>query len=217
MKKREFIKSAALTCAGLAAGYASGRFTKSDMSKKGKKIIAVNGSPHADGNMAFALHVMNEIFEAEGVDFEIINIGQSNIRGCIACRVCRNKKIDCVHVTSEEKQWIDTMKTADAIILASPTFFGGIAGTMKSFLDKAFCGSSNSFSHKIGAAVVTTPRTGASMTFEGLNQYFTISQMTIASSTYWNNIRGFTVDDLKQDAEGIRILQNLAKNIIKLL
>jgi multimeric flavodoxin WrbA len=187
------------------------------MNKKDKKIVAINGSPHDSGNMAFALSIMSEIFDAENINFEIINIGQSNIRGCIACRTCRNQKTDCIHTNSDEKQWIDTMKTADTIILASPTFFGGIAGTMKSFLDKAFYGSSKNFNHKIGAAIVTTPRTGASMTFEGLNQYFTISQMTIASSTYWNNIRGLTVDDLKQDAEGIRTLQNLAKNIINLL
>ena len=217
MKKREFIKSAAIAGAGLAVGYVSGQLTKSDMKKTNKKIVAINGSPHANGNMAFALSVMSEVFQTENVKFEIINIGQSDIRGCTACRVYRNQKIDCIHTGNDEKQWIDTMKTADAIILASPTFFGGIAGTMKSFLDKAFYGSSKDFSHKIGAAIVTTPRTGASMTFEGLNQYFTISQMTIASSTYWNNIRGLTVGDLKQDAEGIRTLQNLAKNIINLL
>ena len=215
MKKREFIKTAAFTGAGLVVGYASGKLIKSGM--KNKKIVAINGSPREDGNMAFALSVMSEIFEAENIKFEIINIGQSNIRGCIACSNCRNQKTDCIHTNNDEKKWIDAMKTADAIILASPTFFGGIAGTMKSFLDKAFYGSSKSFAHKIGAAVVTTPRTGASMTFEGLNQYFTISQMTIASSTYWNNIRGLTVDDLKQDGEGIRTLQNLAKNIINLL
>jgi multimeric flavodoxin WrbA len=86
---------------------------------------------------------------------------------------------------------------------------------MKSFLDRTFFSGSGNFRYKTGAAVVTTPRSGASMTFESLNQYFTISEMPVASSTYWNNIRGFTPDDLKQDGEGIRTLQNLAINIIK--
>lgn len=217
MKKREFIKAVTIAGAGLVAGHVSGRLLQSSSKKSSKKVIAVNGSPYSDGNMDFALSVVSEVFKAENISFEIIDIGQSDVKGCIACTNCHRQKTDCINTNSDEKQVIAAMKTADAVILASPTFFGGIAGTMKSFLDKAFYGSSGSFSHKIGAAIVTTPRTGASMTFEGLNQYFTISQMTVAASTYWNNIRGLTVDELQKDDEGIRTLQNLAKNIIRLL
>ncbi|MDR1984430.1 MAG: flavodoxin family protein [Prevotellaceae bacterium] len=217
MKKREFIKSAMFAGAGLILGNISGRLMKSEKKNKNKKIIAINGSPNENGNTAYALSIIEEIFRSENINFEIINIGKSDIRGCIACGRCHSEKTDCIHATAEEKTWTDKMKIADAIILASPTYFGGITGTMKSFLDKAFYASSNNFRHKIGASVVTTRRTGASMTFEGLNQYFTITEMPVASSTYWNNIRGLTVDDLKKDSEGIRTLQNLAKNIIGLI
>ncbi|MDR3227261.1 MAG: flavodoxin family protein [Prevotellaceae bacterium] len=217
MKKREFIKSAALAGAGLVLGVASGQLFKSDKKNKNKKVIAINGSPDENGNTAYALSIIEEVFRNENINFEIVNIGKSNIRGCIACNKCHAEKTVCIHTTDEEKKWIELMKNADAIILASPTYFGGIAGTMKSFLDKAFYSSSKNFRNKIGASVVTTHRTGASMTFEGLNQYFTISEMPVASSTYWNNIRGLTVDDLKNDSEGIRTMQNLAKNIVELI
>ncbi|MDR1347565.1 MAG: flavodoxin family protein [Prevotellaceae bacterium] len=218
MKKREFIKASIFAGTGLIAGNIWGRLTKkSDKTSKKKKVIAINGSPNENGNTAYALSVIGEIFKNENIKFEIIHIGKNDIRGCIACMRCHNEQTVCVHAVAEEKAWIETMKTADALILASPTYFGGITGTMKSFLDKAFYSGSKYFSHKVGATIVTTRRTGASMTFEGLNQYFTINQMPVASSTYWNNIRGLTIDDLQQDGEGIRTLQNLAKNIIEMI
>ncbi|MDR2065083.1 MAG: flavodoxin family protein [Prevotellaceae bacterium] len=217
MKKREFIKAAIISATGFILGNISGRMTKSDKKAKNKKIVAINGSPDENGNTAYALSIIGEIFKNENLNFEIIHIGKNDVRGCIACMRCRNEQAVCVHTTGEERKWIELMKSADALILASPTYFGGMTGTMKSFLDKAFYSSSKYFRHKTGAAVVTTRRTGASMTFEGLNQYFTINEMPVASSTYWNNIRGSTVDDLKQDGEGIRTLQNLARNIIKMI
>ncbi|MDR2652617.1 MAG: flavodoxin family protein [Prevotellaceae bacterium] len=217
MEKRKFIKAAIIGGTGLILGNIFGRLTKSDKKNKNKKVIAINGSPNETGNTAYALSIIGEIFNNGNINFEIIHIGKNDIRGCIACMRCHNEKTVCIHTAAEEKKWIASMKTADAIILASPTYFGGIAGSMKSFLDKAFYSSSKDFRNKTGAAVVTTRRTGASMTFEGLNQYFTINEMPLASSTYWNNIRGLTVDDLKQDSEGIRTLQNLAKNIIKMI
>ncbi|MDR2126081.1 MAG: flavodoxin family protein [Prevotellaceae bacterium] len=215
MKKREFVKTAIIAGTGLILGNISGRLIKSG--KKNKKIIAINGSPNENGTTAYALSIIAEIFKKEKINFEIIHIGQHDIRGCTACMRCHNEQTVCVHTTGKEQEWIESMKSADALILASPTYFGGITGSMKSFLDKAFYSSSKHFRYKTGAAVVTTRRTGASMTFESLNQYFTINEMPVASSTYWNNIRGLTVDDLMQDGEGTRTLQNLAKNIIKLI
>ena len=220
MKKREFLKTAGLISSGLVLGAGTSALLKRNENGKNKKIIAINGSPNENGNTAYALSVMEEILQQQNIDFQIIHVGKSNIRGCIACYSCRRDKENrsgCLYTSDEEKQWISEMESADAIILASPTFFGGIAGTMKSFLDKAFFSASQNFKYKIGASVVTTRRTGASIAFMSLNQYFTISEMPIASSTYWNNMRGLTIDDLKQDSEGVRILQNLAKNIAKLL
>jgi multimeric flavodoxin WrbA len=196
----------------------AGALVKSAKSSKGKKVVAINGSPNENGTTAYALSIIGETLQQEQVDFEIIHLGASDIQGCVACGSCHEEEASgCVYATDDEKKWIVAMQRADAIILASPTYFGGIAGTMKSFLDKAFFANSKDFQYKIGASVVTTPRSGASMTFESLNQYLTIAQMTVASSTYWNNVRGLTVADLQQDGEGIRTMQNLAKNIVKLI
>jgi multimeric flavodoxin WrbA len=182
-----------------------------------KKAVAINGDYSETGATAYALSVIGETLKEAGINLEVIHIGQADIRGCIACRRCRKEARGCVHATEDERRWIDEMKRANAVILAAPTCFGGIPGTMKSFLDKAFFANSKHFRYKIGAAVVTTPRTGASMTFESLNQYFTISEMTVASSTYWNNVRGLTLNDLQQDIEGINTMKNLAKNMVRLI
>jgi multimeric flavodoxin WrbA len=216
MNKRNFLKAAGLVGATLIVREGAGAIVKSAKNSKSNKVIALNGSPNENGNTAYALSVIGETFQQEQIDFEVIHIGKSDIRGCIACHHCHETG-SCIFATEEEKQWLLAMKRADAIILASPTYFGGIAGTMKSFLDKAFFACSKDFRYKIGAAVVTTPRSGASATFESLNQYFTIAEMTVASSTYWNNIRGLTLEELKQDGEGVKTMQNLAKNIVRLL
>jgi multimeric flavodoxin WrbA len=210
MNRRSFLKATALVGATLAAREVGARVLKSAVSSK--KVLAINGGKE-NGNTAYALSVVGKTLKEEGVAFEVIHIGGADLRGCVACRRCRNENHGCVLATEEERRWIDEMKNANAVILAAPTCFGGIPGTMKSFLDKAFFANSKYFRGKTGAAVVTTPRTGASMTFEALNQYFTISEMPITSSTYWNNVRGLTVSDLQQDAEGIRTMQNLARNI----
>ncbi|MDR0385944.1 MAG: flavodoxin family protein [Prevotellaceae bacterium] len=222
MKKREFLKMAGTVGALIALREGAGALVKRNRRRRlnaTKKVVAINGSPDENGSTAYALSVMGDIFERENVDFEIIHLGRSEIRGCIACNSCRleNRDKGCLYATGEEKEWIKTMKAADAIVLASPCFFGGIAGTLKSFLDRVFFSESRNFRHKTGASIVTAKRSGASMTFESLNKYFTISEMPVASSTYWNNMRGFTPDDLKQDGEGIRTLQNLAKNITELI
>jgi multimeric flavodoxin WrbA len=217
MEKRGFLKATGLVGVALIVREGAGTIIKLAKANRVKKVVALNGSPHENGNTAYALSIIGETLQQEKIDFEVFHIGKSDISGCIACSRCREEGNGCVYATTEEKKWLLAMKHSDAIILASPAFFGGIAGTMKSFLDRAFFANSKDFHHKIGASVVTTPRSGASMTFESLNQYLTIAEMTVASSTYWNNVRGLTVENLKQDSEGIRTMQNLAKNIAKLL
>jgi multimeric flavodoxin WrbA len=222
MKKREFLKAAGLVGATLTVSEGAGYLVRREQTKaarENKKVVALNGSPHENGNTAYALSVIGDVFRRESVDFEVIHIGKSDVKGCIACHSCRreNKDKGCLYTTADEKAWIAAMKASRAILLAAPACFGGIPGTMKSFLDRAFFSGSEHFRHTLGAAVVTTGRSGASMTFESLNQYFTIAEMPIVSSTYWNNIRGLTVENLKQDREGIRTLQHLAENLIQLL
>ncbi|MDR1878505.1 MAG: NAD(P)H-dependent oxidoreductase [Bacteroidales bacterium] len=217
MNRRNFLKAAGIAGATLLVRELAGAGIKHAQKRKEKKVIALNGSPHEKGNTAYALSVMEEVFRKEHIEFEVIPVGIYSIRGCIACGRCRETGEECIFTNDREREWLSRMKLADAFVFASPSFFGGIPGTMKSFLDRAFYAQSRYFQHKLGAAIVTTQRSGASMTFESLNQYFTINQMNIVSSSYWNNIRGSQIDDLKQDEEGIRTLETLAKNMINKL
>ncbi|MDR2836830.1 MAG: flavodoxin family protein [Bacteroidales bacterium] len=216
MKRREFLKIAGIAGATLALREGGGwLFNNKKKSKYSKNIVAINGSPNVDGDTAFALSLMTEEFQKSGINFKILNVGNLDLHGCIACSRCRETK-KCIFENNIETEIITKMKQADAIILASPVFFGGIAGTMKSFLDRAFYSQSSEFAHKLGAAVVTTPRIGASMAFESLNQYFTIAQMPVVSSRYWNNIRGEN-SELQNDEEGIKTIRLLAQNMAEML
>ena len=213
MDRRNFLKMAGVAGATLLVRESIGTLVKRTKNGKTMRIIAFNGDPQKDGNGAYALSLMEEVFKKENAHFEVIHIGAEDLRGCTACSLCKEKG-ECVFTNEKEKQWLVSMERADAIILASPCYFGGIAGTMKSFLDRAFYAKPKGFFQgKIGTSIVTTPKSGASMTFTSLNQYFTISQIQIITSSYWNNIRGEKIEDLQQDAEGIQVLQTLAKNM----
>jgi multimeric flavodoxin WrbA len=181
------------------------------------KVIAINGSPHNVGNTYHALKMVGTKLEENGIDFEIIHVGNKAVRGCIACGICgKNKDEKCSITTDPLNEWIQKMKNADGIILASPVFFSGVAGTMKSFLDRAFYVSSSNgglFRHKVGAALVALRRSGGSSTLDTLNHYLAYSEMMIATSSYWNIIHGTIPGEAVQDSEGIQIMEVLAENM----
>jgi multimeric flavodoxin WrbA len=185
------------------------------------KVVAIQGSPRKNGNTAYALNIIGKVLREEGIDFEIIDIGGKHIRGCMACDKCfDNKNEKCVITTDVINDSILKMKDADGIILASPVYYSGIAGTMKCFLDRAFCVASNNgnwFRHKVGASVVAVRRTGGSITFDSLNHYLNISEMLVPSSNYWNVIHGLAPGDATQDEEGIQIMKVLGKNMAWML
>ena len=185
------------------------------------KVVAVQGSPRKNGNTAYALEVIGNVLRNEGIDFEIIEIGGKHIRGCLACNKCfDNKDEKCVITTDVLNDSILKMKNADGIILATPVYYSGIAGTMKCFLDRAFyvAGSNgNWFRHKVGASVVAVRRTGGSVTFDSLNHYLNIAEMLIPSSNYWNVIHGREIGEAAQDKEGIQIMETLGKNMAWML
>jgi multimeric flavodoxin WrbA len=185
------------------------------------KVIALNGSPHKNGNTAYALNVVGKALLDEGVDFEIVEIGGKHIRGCIACNQCAENEDGKCGITNDVlNDTLLKMKEADGIILASPVYYSGIAGTMKCFLDRAFyVASANGgwFRHKVGASVVAVRRTGGSLTFNALNQYLSISEMLVPASNYWNVIHGLEPGDAAQDAEGIQIMQVLGRNMAWML
>lgn len=185
------------------------------------KVIAINGSPKKEGNTYQALQMVGAELAAAGIDFEILHIGHKLIHGCTACGKCAvNKDEKCVQKTDDLNFWIQQMKAADGIIIGSPVHYSGIAGTMKSFLDRAFyvAGSNGGlFRHKVAAAVVAVRRSGGSATLDSLYHYLTYSEMIIATSNYWNVIHGRIPGEVGQDAEGVQIMRVLGKNMAWLL
>ncbi|MDF2856981.1 MAG: NADPH-dependent reductase [Neobacillus sp.] len=185
------------------------------------KVVAFNGSPRKEGNTYHALSLIGEQLKKSGIEFEIIHVGNKAVRGCTACAGCmKNKDGKCVITTDEVNAWIQKMKEADGILLGSPVFFSGIAGTMKSFLDRAFKVTSiNNFMlrNKVGAAVVAVRRSGGVVTFDALNHYILYSEMIMPSSNYWNVTHGLTPGEASQDGEGNQIMRVLGKNMAWLL
>jgi len=177
------------------------------------KVLIINGSPKENGNTAFALQQMMDVFHAEGVDTEVIHVGNQIIRGCIGCGSCY-KTSKCVFddLVNETAQ---KLAEADGMVIGSPVYYAAPNGTLLSFLDRLFYSSGKiDKTMKVGAAVVCARRGGTTAAFDVLNKYFTISQMPVASSSYWNIIHGGKPGDAQQDAEGIRTVRNLAKNMV---
>ena len=185
------------------------------------KVIAINGSPKNKGNTWFALQTVGESLINEGINFEIIHVGHEAIHGCIACRKCfENKNNRCSISSDGFNDYLSAIRDADGIVIGSPVYYSGIAGTMKCFLDRLFyvSGSNgNWMRHKVGASVVAVRRSGGSATWNSLNYYLTISEMTVASSNYWNIIHGAKPGEAEQDAEGIQVMQILGANMAWLL
>lgn len=185
------------------------------------KVIAINGSPKKDGNCARSLARLGEGLGKEGIGFEVIHLGGEAIRGCTACGSCGRKKDGaCVFADDAVNPAVKRMQAADGIVLASPVYYSGVAGTMKSFLDRAFyvAGASGGlFRHKAGAALVSVRRSGGSSALDCLNHYLNYSEMIVASSNYWNIVHGAKPGEAEQDAEGMQIVDVLAKNLAWIL
>ncbi len=185
------------------------------------KVIAINGSPHKEGNTFHALNMIGAELKADGIGFDILHIGHKLIHGCIACGKCAmNKNEKCNIDTDEVNQWIQQIKEYDGIILGSPVYYSGVAGSMKSFLDRLFfvCGSNGGLlRHKVAAAVVAVRRSGGSATLDCLYHYLTYSEMILATSSYWNIIHGSAAGEVQQDGEGKQIMRVLGKNMAWIL
>ena len=184
------------------------------------KVIAINGSPRSDGNTFHALNMAGAELISQGIEFEILHIGHEMIHGCLACYNCvKNKDEKCAIKTDDMNLWIQQLKQADGIILGSPVYYSGIAGTMKSFLDRLFfvASANSTFRGKVGASVVAVRRSGGSSTFDSLNHYIMYSEMIVATSSYWNVIHGGAPGEAEQDLEGTQVMRVLGKNMAWLL
>ena len=175
------------------------------------KALLINGSPHAKGCTYTALSVVAKELENNGIEAEIVHVGHKDIHGCIACGKCQETG-KCVF-DDIVNEVAPKFEQADALVIGSPVYYAGVAGTMHSFLDRLFFSTPFSKRMKVGASVCSARRAGTTATFDQLNKYFTISEMPVASSRYWNMVHGFTAEDVMQDEEGVQCMCILGRNI----
>ena len=180
------------------------------------RVVLINGSPHKNGNTALALQTVADALQERGIETETIQVGNRMIRGCMACGAC-SKTGRCAFEKDDFHALCEKVYTADGLIIGSPVYYAGVAGTMKAFLDKLFYASAGRMRHKVGAAVAVLRRSGGMSTFDELNHYFLISEMVVAPSSYWNIIHGAKLGEAAQDAEGLDTLRVLAANMAWLL
>lgn len=179
------------------------------------KVLMINGSPHAKGNTAIALEEMRKVFEAEGVETELLHIGNKDIRSCIACGTCF-KKGSCVF-EDEVNAAAEKFKVCDGLVVGSPVYYASANATLVAFLTRLFYSTPFDKTMKVGAAVVAARRGGLSAAFDELNKFFTISGMPVASGQYWNSIHGREQGEAVQDAEGLQSMRTLARNMTFLM
>ena len=179
------------------------------------KVLLINGSPKANGNTARALEEMVTIFSKEGIETEIVHVGNKEIRGCVACNACY-KTGQCV-VDDMVNECAKKFEECDGMVVASPVYYASANGTLISFLDRLFYSSHFDKRMKVGASVAVARRGGCSATFDQLNKYFTITGMPVASSQYWNSVHGAAPGQANEDAEGLQTMRTLAKNMTFLM
>ena len=181
------------------------------------KVLLINGSPHAKGSTYTALNEVAVTLEKEGIETEIIHIGNQAIRGCIACAKCR----EIGHCVFDDavNDVAEKFAHADGLEEGSPVYYASANATLIAFLDRLFYSSARQFDKtmKVGAAVVSARRGGNTATFDELNKYFTISGMPVVSSQYWNQIHGNNAEDASKDAEGLQTMRTLGRNMAFLM
>lgn len=179
------------------------------------KVIAFNGSPYNDRVVAKGISVMAEELSKEGITVETIHVGNKKIQGCMDCRKCKTTK-HCVISDDPVNEAFEKMQSADGVILGSPVYFGGIAGTFKSFLDRLFFPGPN-MKYKVGATVTALRRTGGISVFHQLNNYLNLAQMIITPGVYWDVIHGMNQEEAQEDIEGIQIMEIQGRNMAWLI
>ena len=180
------------------------------------KVLLINGSPNQNGCTARALEEIESTLAREGIGFDRLWIGKKGVHGCISCGYC-GKAGKCVFSDDGVNEAARLFEQADAQIVGSPVYYGSANGSLVSFLDRLFYCSSFDKTMKLGAAVVSCRRGGNTATFDQLNKYFTISNMPVVSSQYWNMVHGFTREDVEKDLEGLQTMRVLARNMAFLL
>ena len=179
------------------------------------KVLMLTGSPRENGNIALAFHEMEQVFEKNDVDYENILLGRMDIRGCIACETCRERG-NCVFDDIVNELAVK-FEEADGLVIGSPVYYGSANGTLMSAVQRLFYSTHFDKSLKVGASVVSARRSGCTATFDELNKFFTLSNMPVATSQYWNNIYGWTPGEGEVDDEGKQVMRVLARNMVFLM
>ena len=179
------------------------------------KVLLLNGSPHADGSTNRALVEVSKALNEEGIDTEIVHVGHLDVRGCIACGKCYQTG-ECIFndIVNEVS---NKFEEADGLIVGSPVYYASPNGSLISLLDRLFYSTHFNKMMKVGASVVSCRRGGNTASFDVLNKYFTISNMPIASSRYWNMVHGNNKNETEQDLEGLLTMRTLGKNMAFLI
>ena len=179
------------------------------------KTLLINGSPHANGCTFTALSIVAEELQKNGVETEIVHIGSKNIRGCIACGKC----VELGHCVFNDmvNEVASKFEQADGLVVGSPVYYAGPNGTLTNLLDRLFFSTPFDKRMKVGAAVVSARRGGTTAALDRLNKYFTLSEMPIVSSRYWNMVHGHTPEDVLKDEEGVQIMRILGRNMAFLI
>ena len=180
------------------------------------KVLLINGSPHKKGCTYTALREVADELERQGIETEIFQLGTAAVRSCAACGQCA-KTGRCIFDDDPVNQCLDRLRQADGLIVGAPVHYAGPAGAVTALLDRMFYGKSGFLALKPAAAVVSCRRGGASAAFDRLNKYFTIAQMPVVSSQYWNAVHGNTPEQVRQDLEGMQIMRTLGRNMAWLL
>jgi len=175
------------------------------------KVLLLNGSPRANGCTGRALEEMIQTFTEEGIETELIHVGNKDIRGCIACNTCQ-KRGKCVF-DDLVNEIAPKFEAADGLVIGSPVYYASPNGTIISLMDRLMYSTGFSRHMKVGAAVVSARRGGNTASFDALNKYFTNCGMVVATSNYWNMVHGFTAEDVEKDLEGLQTMRNLARNM----
>ncbi|MCH5219297.1 MAG: flavodoxin family protein [Muribaculaceae bacterium] len=179
------------------------------------KVLMINGSPHLNGCTARALKEVADTLAAQDIESQIINVGNKDIRGCIGCNYCREHG-KCVF-NDLVNETAPLFEKAQGLIVGTPVYYAHANGGVLSFLDRLFYSTSFSKVMKVGATVVSSRRAGSTSAFDDINKYFTICGMPIASSTYWNEVHGFTAEDVEKDLEGLQTMRHLGLSVAYLI
>lgn len=180
------------------------------------KVLLFNGSPRANGCTFTALTVIADVLNSQGIETEILQIGNKPVQDCIACGGCAEKGI-CVFSNDPVNEWTEKAKSADGFVFGTPVYYAHPSGRILSAMDRLFYAGGNNFAHKPAAVVASARRAGTTATLDAIVKHLSISQMPIISSTYWNMVYGNTPDETKQDLEGMQTMHNLGENMAWIL